>query len=95
MKKLTLTIAIVLGLSMTTFAEGNPGGGLFQRGMVDEEYYGMGSYSNGLRTGNPPMLPYHGQSDNQNGDQTPVGSGIAVLLGLGAAYLVGKRRKED
>ena len=95
MKKLTLTIAIVLGLSMTTFAEGNPGGGLFQRGMVDEEYYGMGYYSNGLRTGTPPMLPYHGLSDNQNGDQTPVGSGIAVLLGLGAAYLVGKRRKED
>ncbi len=92
MKKLTLTIAIVLGLSMTTFAEGNPGGGLFQRGMVDEEYYGMGYYSNGLRTGNGPMLPYHGQTENQD---APVGSGIAVLLGLGAAYLVGKRRKED
>ena len=87
MKKLTLTIAIVLGLSMTTFAEGNPGGGLFQRGVVDEEYYGMGYYSNGLRTGNAPMLPYHGQIENQDG--------IAVLLGLGAAYLVGKRRKED
>ncbi len=93
MKKLALTIAIVLGLSMTTFAEGNPGGGLFQRGMVDEEYYGMGYYSNGLRT-NGPMLPYHGQSENQDANG-PIGSGIAVLLGLGAAYLVGKRRKED
>ncbi len=94
MKKLTLTIAIVLGLSMTTFAEGNPGGGLFQRGMVDEEYYGMGYYSNGLRTGSGPMLPYHGQIENQDANG-PIGSGIAVLLGLGAAYLVGKRRKED
>ena len=94
MKKLTLTIAIVLGLSMTTFAEGNPGGGLFQRGVVDEEYYGMGYYSNGLRTGTPPMLPYHGEITNQDATG-PVGSGIAVLLGLGAAYLVGKRRKED
>jgi hypothetical protein len=94
MKKLALTIAIVLGLSMTTFAEGNHGGGLFQRGVVDEEYYGMGSYSNGLRTGNAPMLPYHGQTENQDANG-PIGSGIAVLLGLGAAYLVGKRRKED
>ena len=25
----------------------------------------------------------------------PLGSGITVLIGLGAAYLVGKRRKED
>ena len=33
MKKLTLTIAIVLGLGLTTFADNNnQGGGLFQRG---------------------------------------------------------------
>ena len=95
MKKLTLTIAIVLGLGLTTFADNNnQGGGLFQRGVVDEEYYGMGYYSNGLRTGTPPMLPYHGEITNQDAT-SPVGSGIAVLLGLGAAYLVGKRRKED
>ena len=93
MKKLALTIAIVLGLSLSTFANPN-GGGLFQRGMVDEEYYGMGYYGNSLRTTGAPMLPSHGQSDNQNADG-PLGSGIAVLLGLGAAYLVGKRRKED
>ena len=88
MKKLTLTIAIVLGLSMTTFANPNQGGGLFQRGVMDEDYYGAG-FRDGTAT---PMLPYHGQTDNQD---APVGSGIAVLLGLGAAYLVGKRRKED
>ena len=93
MKKLALTIAIVLGLSLSTFANPN-GGGLFQRGMVDEEYYGMGYYNNGMRTTGAPMLPSHGLPDNQNADG-PLGSGIAVLLGLGAAYLVGKRRKED
>ena len=93
MKKLALTIAIILGLSLSTFANPN-GGGLFQRGMVDEEYYGMGYYNNGMRTTGAPMLPNHGLSDNQNADG-PLGSGIAVLLGLGAAYLVGKRRKED
>ena len=93
MKKLALTIAIILGLSLSTFANPN-GGGLFQRGMVDEEYYGMGYYNNGMRTTDAPMLPNHGLPGNQNADG-PLGSGIAVLLGLGAAYLVGKRRKED
>ena len=89
MKKLALTIAIVLGLGMTTFADPN-GGGLFQRGVVsDEEYYGMG-----YRNTNPmmPVLPYHDLNGNQD---APLGSGIAVLLGLGAAYLVSKKRKED
>lgn len=88
MKKLALTIAIVLGLSLSSFAE--YGGGLFQRGVVsDEEYYGMG-----YRNTNPmmPVLPYHDLNGNQD---APLGSGIAVLLGLGAAYLVSKKRKED
>ena len=34
----------------------------------------------------------HGSEDDFDG---PVGSGIAVLMGLGAAYLVAKKRKED
>ena len=88
MKKLALTIAIVLGLSLSSFAE--YGGGLFQRGVVsDEEYYGMG-----YRNTNPmmPVLPNHDLNDNQ---VAPLGSGIAVLLGLGAAYLVSKKHKED
>ena len=66
MKKLIMTIAIVLGLCATSFADPN-GGGLFQRGA-------------------------HGETTNQD---APVGSGIAVLLGLGAAYLVGKKRREE
>ena len=86
MKKTLMTIAIVLGLSMTTFAGPN-GGGLFQRGDNNEEV----NYMN--RSGETPMLPAHGS--NQSQDATaPVGSGIAILVGLGAAYLVGKRRKE-
>ena len=86
MKKLTLTIAIVLGLGMTSFADPN-GGGLFQRGATTEEM----DYVN--RDG-MPVLPTHGLQNNYDAT-SPVGSGIAVLLGLGAAYLVGKRRKED
>jgi len=91
MKKLALTIAIVLGLSMTTFA--NPdGGGLFQRGEVSPETSAI--YGN--RDGDTPLLPNHNLSGNQNADNpAPLGSGIAVLLGLGAAYAVGKKRREE
>ena len=88
MKKQLLTIAIVLGLSVPTIADPIQGGGLFQRGAVsDEAYYGN-------RDGNTPMLPNHGSITNEDASG-PLGSGIAVLLGLGAAYLVGKKRNEN
>ena len=81
MKKLALTIAIVLGLSMTTFADG---GGLFQRG-TEPEYNGI------YNRGGMPGLPGHELPGNQD---APLGTGIAVLTALGAAYLVGKKRNE-
>ena len=85
MKKLALTIAIVLGLSMTTFADPK-GGGMFHRGEVME--------TEGNRDVTPLLPGSHGLSTNQNGD-TPVGSGIVLLTTLGAAYLVGKKRREE
>ena len=85
MKKLALTIAIVLGLGLTTFADPNQGG-LFKRGDVPGEYE--------LRDGEDPLmpkLPNHGETDNQG----PIGTGIAVLAALGGAYLVAKKRREE
>ena len=89
MKKLIITTAIVLGFGLTSFAAYN-GGGLFQRGVSDEEYYGMG-YTSQYRN-EAPMLPYHGESENQD---APLGTGIALLSVLGGAYLVGKKRREE
>ena len=86
MKKLALTIAVVLGLSLTTFANNNDGG-LFQRGASEPQ---TGMY--GDRSGMFPGFPDHEATGNQD---APLGSGVAVLLGLGAAYLVTKKRKED
>jgi hypothetical protein len=92
MKKLILTSAIILGISLTTFADG----GLFNRG--NNARYGQNSgfiYFNAQdavrQDVNTPLLPLHGSGDNVD---APLGSGIAVLMGLGAAYLVGKKRNE-
>jgi len=86
MKKLTLTIAILLGLATTTFAEPN-GGGLFNRGESME----MG----GSRDGIFPVLPTHNETSNQNANETPIGSGIVLLTALGAVYHVAKKRREE
>ncbi|MBR5910883.1 MAG: hypothetical protein IKZ55_02775 [Bacteroidales bacterium] len=89
MKKLALTIAIVFGLVLGLNAQKS---GLFSRGYVfDEEYYGAGDRTLGAGT---PFLPNHSNPNNFDAD-SPVGSGIVLLTALGAAYLVGKRRKED
>ena len=84
MKKTLVTIAIVLGLGLSAFADPN-GGGVFGRGESPEQ-------PTSTRLGGAPMLPTHGTSTNQT---APVGSGIAVLTALGAAYLVGKKRREE
>jgi len=93
MKKLIVTTAIVLGLSMTSFAQG----GLFHRGAnadgtpSEVSYTGDGTKAN--RDGDTPMLPIHNQNDQDQ--PAPLGSGIAVLMGLGAAYLVTKKGREE
>ena len=86
-----MTIAIVLGLSMTSFAQG----GLFHRGanadgtpaevsLTGDGFKGAGN--------NTPMLPIHNQDSNQ---PAPLGSGIALLTALGAGYLMSKKRREE
>ena len=92
MKKLVLTIAVVLGMTLGASAQffgdngqPNQGGGLFGRGMVSDEMF-YGAAGNGL-----PLLPFH----NLEGDQdAPLGSGALLLIGFGAAYAASKRRKE-
>ena len=90
MKKLIMTIAIVLSMGTMAFA---------QDVEVYEErgLFGMGKESSifGAKgDGDALMLPDHGETDDQDAD-SPLGTGIALLTALGAAYLVGKRRKED
>ena len=91
MKKLIMTIAILLGLTMTSFADG----GLFNRGYNAKNGQANGYiYFNAKNTASEdvatPMLPPHGSDDNE---PAPLGSGIAVLAFLGAGYAVAKKRK--
>ena len=93
MKKLTLTLTLILGITMTTFADG----GLFNRG--NNAKYGQNSGFIYFNAQDPvredvatPLLPLHGSDDNE---PAPLGSGIAVLVGLGAAYMVAKKRREE
>lgn len=87
MKKLALTIAIVLTLGLSAIAQD---GGLLNRGVSFDKQEKGG----GLREGSGPGFP--GGGHGQTGDQdAPLGSGVAVLLGLGAAYLIGKKRNEE
>ena len=90
-----LTIAILLGLAFTTFADE----GLFQRGYNAKNGFSGYTFFNSREDGqepgqafNSPMLPSHGETDNL---PAPVGSGIAVLMGLGCAYYVAKKRNKE
>ena len=94
MKKTIITLSIILGMTMTSFADG----GLFNRGN-NAKYgqpsgYSLFTSATDQRDGDvaTPMLPPHGSDDNE---PAPLGSGIAVLMGLGAAYMVAKKRREE
>ena len=95
MKKLVLTIAIVLMMGTTVFAQN--GGGALKRSKEYQENLNANrmNYRGGMRNTATPYLPGFNSDEDYDGTQSPLGSGVAVLVGLGAAYLVGKRRKED
>ena len=84
MKKLVLTIAIVLGLGIGAFAQG----GLFGKGETSGSSRDEGS----SLIGKGPGLP--GEHGQEGDDNAPLGSGALLLIGFGAAYAL-KKRQED
>ena len=89
MKKLALTTAIVLALSLTTFAQG---GSMFHRENSGENGTSLYESKGGFNKGFGPNLPGHGETGDVD---APLGSGIVLLAGLGAAYMVAKKRREE
>lgn len=101
MKKIAITLACLVCLIFSAQAQyftdndGNRrGGGLFGRGLVsDELYYGAGFGQNSLLIDNGlPGIPGH---DMENDQPAPIGSGVVLLIGLGSAYCLVRKRKEN
>ena len=91
MKKLVITIAIILGTAFTASAQyfgdnGQPnGGGLFGRGATPE------NSMNAQGGSGTPLLPIHGQTENQD---APLGGGVFLLIGFGAVYAMTKKNRK-
>ena len=85
MKRIAITLAIVLGIALGASAQNR---GLFGRGPEHGE-----SYNSYDRTTNEGlMLPTsHGTNTDQD---APLGSGALLLIGFGAAYALKKRKKQ-
>lgn len=85
MKKTLTTLTLILGLALTGMAQ-MAGGGLFQRGEMAESNY--------FRSSSPLIMPTEHGSDYDY-PSVPLGGGVLVLGALGAAYLVGKKRRKE
>ena len=84
MKKLALTIAIVLTMGLGAYA---------QHSLLGKSSAERGGEAD-LTT--PKLVDTYDYNEDVDGDgKTPLGSGIAVLVGLGAAYVVAKKRREE
>ena len=87
MKRIALTLAIVLGIAIGASAQN---GGLFGKGPnrgFDDEYYD----DYGTRGGGVFSLP--SQHGTTNDESAPLGSGALLLIGFGAAYALKKQGK--
>lgn len=86
MKKIIITLSIILGITLSVSAQE---GGLFGKGPsrgYDNDYY-ANDYDR--TTGLLSLPSSHGETNDQNAS---LGSGALLLIGFGAAYALKKRR---
>lgn len=86
MKKTIATLSLILAIDIGATAQN--GGGLFQRGPMRED-------NNYDRTEGSSLLGLPSVHGSDTDSDVPLGSGMAVLLGMGAAYLMGKKHREE
>ena len=96
MKKLALTIAIVLGVVIGAHAQNSNGGGMLGYGQTRESNdWGSTNWNTTnewFRNGGALILPAgHGLTNDY---AAPLGSGALLLVGFGAAYAMKKRSKK-
>ena len=91
--RLALAMTAMSLLPMGTFAQE---GGLFQRGVSDEAYYGFGNETEKTELLGHRNVQTMGTINNQTfGQPVPLGSGIALLLAAGAGYAMLKRKEDE
>ena len=91
MKKLIMTIAIVLGMCFMSVAQD-----ISEETYEEKGLFGLGEATLFDRGVNDPlMFPNHGEETDVDSDQVPLGNGIVLLTALGTTYLVGKKHKKD
>ena len=81
MKKVLVTLSLVIVLGLGASAQSDA---FFSYSDVDNQ----NRQSNGL--GDMPALPMRGQNTDQS---APIGSGLLILAGLGAAYALKRKEK--
>ena len=85
MKRIALTLAIVLGIAFGASAQNR---GLFDLGPES----GNSNDAYGRTSGSAFLLPQnHGTGQDQN--SSPLGGGALLLIGFGAAYALKRRQK--
>jgi len=84
MKKTIITLTILFGMSIGLSAQG----GMFGYG----ETRSSGSYEDNREQSFLHLPSSHGGTGDDAGTGAPLGSGLAVLIGLGAAYALTKKR---
>ena len=81
-----MTLALLLGLMTAASAQDR---GLFNRGPETE-----GNFASN-RTGESGLILPGSHGSNTDTDAVPMGTGTALLLGMGAAYLVAKKNRKE
>ena len=93
-KKNTKTLVLLLGLTAMTLTANNlnaqNGGGLFGRGATTSDHATISNEESLMRLDATISSGF----TNDNFETTPIGSGIAILIGAGLGYAALKK-KED
>lgn len=92
MKKILLSVAIVLAMGFGAYAQRGGDGFFSNWNDVGNGLDKFDDFENGLRGGGPG-LP--GQGGGGNDQPAPLGSGLVILGALGAGYAVARRKREE